>query len=69
MKKIIVGFALLLASTFSYATPYTCTAYLNGEVVETSTINASKAVVAEEKGADRLKKKRVEVDYVACKEK
>jgi len=67
MKKMIVGFALLLTSTFSYATAYTCTAYTNGKVVETMTVNASKAVVAEEKAADRLKKKGVNVDYVACK--
>jgi len=67
MKKIILGFALLLTSTFSYATAYSCTAYASGEVVETMTVNASKAVVAEEKAVDRLKKRGIDVDYVACK--
>jgi len=67
MKRMIIGVALLLTSSLSYATAYSCTAYLDGNVVEKMTVNASKAVVAEEKAFDRLKKKGVEVDYVACK--
>ncbi len=67
MKKIIVAVTLLLTSTLSYATAYSCEAYLKGEVVEKITVNASKAAVAEEKAADRLKKRGVDIDYVACK--
>lgn len=59
--------ALLLTSSLSYAEAYSCTAYIDGVVVAETKVNASKAAVAEEKAADRLKKKGVVVDYVACK--
>jgi hypothetical protein len=67
MKKIILTAALLLTSSLAYAEAYTCTAYVNGEVVKKQTVNASKAIVAEEKAFDRLKKKGIIVDYVECK--
>jgi len=67
MKKLIMTAALLLTSSLSYAGAYTCTAYIKGEVVNTQTVNASKAIVAEEKAVDRLKKKGIVVDYVECK--
>ena len=66
MKKITLTIALLLTSSVLYAKPYNCTAYFKEKVVEKMKVNASKDVVAEEKAADRLRKKGVEVDYVQC---
>jgi hypothetical protein len=67
MKQLIMVATLLLTSSLSYASAYTCTAYVNGEVVDTLTVNASKALVAEEKAVGRLKKRGRVVDYVECK--
>lgn len=67
MKKLLLAAALLFTSSLSYAGAYTCTAYVDGEVVNTQTVNASKAIVAEEKAFDRLKKKGIIVDYIECK--
>ena len=58
---------LMLTSSLAYAEAYTCTGYIDGEVVKTLTVNAFKASVAEEKAADRLKKQGLNVDYVSCK--
>ena len=47
MKKIILGFALALAATSSYATEYTCKGYLDGDQVgEAIKVNAAKVIVA-----------------------
>lgn len=69
MKKIIIGFALMLISSVSYAKAYECKAYKDGKQVgETMTVNASKKAVAEAKAYSRLKKAKVAVDFVTCKE-
>jgi len=68
MKKVFTGFALLLLSTTSYAETFQCTGYLDGAVVgETISVNASKVIVAETKAHSRMKKMKLDIDYVLCK--
>lgn len=67
MKKIIVGLALMLTASISYAKPYVCTGYYNdASIGEPITVNASKAPVAESKAKMRLKKAGFKIDYVQC---
>ena len=69
MKKIIMGLALTLIATTSYAEAFKCTGYINAESVgEAIIVNASKKSVAETKALGRiLKKTGVKVDYVRCR--
>lgn len=68
MKKLIAGLVLMLATTASYATTYTCTGWHEGSVVgEPIKLNASKASVAETKAKARFKKAGLKVSYVDCK--
>ncbi|MDQ7091337.1 MAG: hypothetical protein Q9M50_12015 [Methylococcales bacterium] len=68
MKKVIVGFTLMLIATSSYATAYTCKGYANGVLVgEPLVVNASKIIVAETKAYQRLKKAGFKIDVVRCK--
>ena len=69
MKKIIIGLALVLMASSSYAEAYKCTGYAKGKVSgEPIIVNASKIAVAETKALGRiLKKTGVKVDYVECK--
>ncbi len=67
MKKIIVGLALMLTASISYAKPYVCTGYYNGSAAaDAITVNASKAPVAESKAKMRLEKAGLKIDYVQC---
>ncbi|NOQ63989.1 MAG: hypothetical protein GQ582_05705 [Methyloprofundus sp.] len=68
MKKIIAAIALSLITSVSYAKPYKCTGYIDGEVAGGERIvNATKTPIAEDKAYSRLKKEGITVDYVACK--
>ncbi len=68
MKKLIAGLVLILTSSVSYATSYTCTGYFEGSVVgEPIKVEASKVSVAETKAKSRLKKDGHKVSYVDCK--
>ncbi len=68
MKNIILGLALSLITSVSYAKSFSCTAYIDGKTVgEAQKVNASKGAVAESKAASRLKKAGIKFDYVDCK--
>ena len=68
MKKIMIGLALMLISSVSYAKAYECKGYVDGvQVGETMKVNASKKAVAEAKAYSRMKKAKIDVDYVTCK--
>lgn len=67
MKKHIVGLALMLMTSVSYAKSFECTGYASGSAVGPAIqVNAAKAAVAETKAKARLKKEGKKVDYVTC---
>ncbi|MCK5899099.1 MAG: hypothetical protein KAG06_08510 [Methylococcales bacterium] len=67
MKKIIVGIALMVMATASYATAFTCKGYTDSQQVgEAIVVNASKAIVAETKAYQRMKKAGLKIDIVRC---
>ena len=67
MKKLIVGLALMLMTTVSYAKEFVCTGYLDGsQVGEPIKVNASKRAVAETKAKSRMDKAGLKVSYVQC---
>lgn len=67
MKKFTMGLALMLITSVSYAKAYECKGYVDGKQVgETMTVNASKKAVAEAKAYSRMKKAKIDIDYVTC---
>jgi len=63
-----MGLALMLITSISYAKAYECKGYVDGnQVSETMTVNASKQAVAEAKAYSRMKKAKIDIDYVTCK--
>ena len=67
MKKLIVGLALMLMTTVSYAKEFVCTGYLDGsQVGEQIKVNDSKRSVAETKAKSRMQKAGLKVGFVQC---